>query len=102
MKLFTVEHWLAAYDKVSLSENPNSSDYFLTLNFQVAGLQELVSALSLKSQKSWWCENIVDCTDCGGLFLVLCSCCYRGQTKSTPIRVELNLQLRESLAIKTS
>ena len=49
MKLLTVEHWLAAYDKVSLSENPNLSDYFLTLNFQVAGLQELASALSLKS-----------------------------------------------------
>ena len=55
MELLTVEHWLGAYDKVSPSENPNSSDYFLTLNFQVAGLQELASALSLKSWKSWWC-----------------------------------------------
>ena len=33
MKLLTVEHWLAAYDKVSPSENPNSSDYFL--NFKL-------------------------------------------------------------------
>ena len=28
MELLTVEHWLGAYDKVSPSENPNSSDYF--------------------------------------------------------------------------
>ena len=42
MKLLTVEHWLTAYDKVIMSENQNSREYSLTLNFQVAGLQELV------------------------------------------------------------
>ena len=48
MKLLNVQYWLAAYNKVSVSENPNSSKYFLTLDFQVAGLQELLGALSLK------------------------------------------------------
>ena len=48
MKLLIVQHWLAAYNKVSVSENPNSSKYFFTSDFRVAGLQELVGALSLK------------------------------------------------------